>query len=247
MLVLVGTVLAIASPAMFGGHLSRLGYIKLRFWSILVCALLAQILIIEIVPEGNHAVLVGVHLATYVIAGGFVAVNWRVPGLLIIAAGGACNGITIALNDGTLPASRAALKMAGIPLDPKDFVNSGVLEHPTLAWLGDIFAWPQPMPLANVFSIGDMLIVFGAFYGAHKIAGSRLVKTPWVPRGLEVPWADEATPARPSAAEVDSGVVVGASVATEATADQPEKEPDDADAGRHRRLTPLTSEAGHAG
>ena len=54
------------------------------------------------------------HLATYVIAGVFVAVNWRIPGLLIIALGGAANGITIALNGGTLPASASALEMAGI-------------------------------------------------------------------------------------------------------------------------------------
>ena len=87
-------------------------------------------------------------------------------------------------------------------LGPGEFVNSGVLENPTLSWLGDIFVWPEPMPFANVFSIGDMLIVIGAFYGANKICGSRLVKRPWVPptgtcRGQRMP-GTQRTPRTPS-------------------------------------------------
>jgi hypothetical protein len=200
MLVLVATVLALASPLLFGGRLSRLAYVQLRYWWLLVGALVAQIVIIEVVPEANHTILVAVHLATYVIAGVFVAINWRVPGLVIIALGGACNGITIALNGGTLPASRSALERAGFELAPGEFMNSGVLPDPTLAWLGDIFVWPAPMPFANVFSVGDILIVLGALYGAHKITGSRLVKRPWVPTdGPPVPWAHdvESTPVEP--------------------------------------------------
>ena len=110
MLVLVATILALASPLLLGGHLSRLAYVKLRFWWLLFSALIAQILIIEVFPEANETLLDAVHLATYVIAGVFVAVNWRIPGLLIIALGGAANGITIALNGGTLPASAPALR-----------------------------------------------------------------------------------------------------------------------------------------
>jgi Family of unknown function (DUF5317) len=29
-------------------------------------------------------------------------------------------------------------------------------------FLGDIFVWPRPLPLANVFSIGDAVIAVGA-------------------------------------------------------------------------------------
>lgn len=179
MLVLVLTILALASPLLFGGHLSQLGLVRLRGWWVLFAALLAQILIIEIVPEANRVVLEGVHLATYAAAGLFVLLNWRIPGLVVIAAGGAMNGVTIALNGGTLPASKPALKMAGINLSPDEFLNSGVLPDPVLPWLGDIFVWPTPMPFANVYSLGDVVIVLGALYGAHKISGSRLVKNPW--------------------------------------------------------------------
>jgi len=165
---------------LFGGRLSQLAHVRFRGWWILVAALLSQILIIEIFPDADRTFLEAVHMATYVAAGVFVAINWRVPGLLIIAAGGAMNGITIALNGGQLPASREALKMAGIDVGKGEFVNSGVLADPVLPLLGDIFVWPEPFPFANVYSFGDALIVIGTFYGAHKIAGSRLVKRPWV-------------------------------------------------------------------
>ncbi len=179
MLVLVLCIFALITPAFFGGKLSRLAYVRFRAWWILVVALLAQIVIIEIFPDANRTLLEAVHMATYVAAGAFVAINWRIPGLLVIAAGGAMNGITIALNGGQLPASKPALQMAGIEVAKGEFINSGVVKDPVLPIFGDIFVWPEPFPFANVFSFGDALIVIGVFYGAHKIAGSRLVKKPW--------------------------------------------------------------------
>lgn len=179
MLVLVLCVLALVSPALFGGRLSRLAFVRFRGWWILVAALVAQIIIIEVVPEANRTLLEAVHMGTYLAAGVFVALNWRVPGLLVIAAGGASNGITIALNGGQLPASLPALQMAGIDVAEGEFINSGVIDDPVLPLLGDYFVWPEPFPFANVFSIGDVLIVLGTLYGAHKITGSRLVRTAW--------------------------------------------------------------------
>jgi hypothetical protein len=179
MLILVLCVLALLSPLLFGGSMARLGLVRFRAWWVLLAALLAQILIIEIFPDADRALLEAVHVGTYVAAGVFVALNWNIPGLLLIAAGGAMNGITIALNGGQLPASPDALRMAGIDSAAGDFVNSGALTDPVFPLLGDIFVWPEPFPFANVFSVGDVLIVFGTFYGAQKITGSRLVKSAW--------------------------------------------------------------------
>lgn len=179
MLVLVLCILAMLSPKLFGGSMTRLAHVRFRGIWILLVALVAQILIIEIFAGADRTLLEAVHMATYAAAGLFVALNWRVPGLLVIAAGGAMNGITIALNGGQLPAAAPALKMAGIDVDKGEFINSGYVEDPVLPLLGDIFVWPQPFPLANVFSVGDVLVVVGVFYGANKIAGSRLVKTAW--------------------------------------------------------------------
>jgi len=172
--------LALISPVFTGGRLRRFGDVRLRQAIVLPIALISQIVILEVIPEANHAALSAVHIATYVAAGWFVWVNRAIPGLWIIALGAASNGITIALNGGTLPASRAALNAAGIHPKAGEFLNSGVLTHPHLGFLGDVFAIPAGWPLSNVFSVGDALIVIGVFWAAQRICGSRLAPA-WRP------------------------------------------------------------------
>jgi Family of unknown function (DUF5317) len=172
--------LAVLSPALFGGRLRGYAAVRLRLGAVVLLALVAQVIAIEVVPGASHSLLSAVHLATYVAAGWFVWVNRRVPGLGVIALGAAGNAVAIAVNGGTLPASESALARAGIHLTPGEFLNSGVLEHPRLGFLGDVFAVPAGLPLANVFSAGDVLIVLGVLWGAHRICGSRLVPT-WRP------------------------------------------------------------------
>ena len=175
MIIPVLGLLAVLSPLLAGGSLRRFGDLRIPGTWIVVLALVAQIVVIEVVPRADPAFLSGVHLATYVAAGVFVAINRHVPGLWLVALGAASNGLTIAANGGTLPASRSALERAGVHLVPGEFLNSGVLPHPRFAFLGDVFAIPAGFPLANVFSIGDVLIVLGVGWGAHRICGSRLV------------------------------------------------------------------------
>jgi hypothetical protein len=92
--------------------------------------------------------------------------------------------VTIAVNGGTLPASADAVRRAGIP-PGAEFLNSAVLSHPVLPWLGDVFAWPQPLPLANVFSVGDVLIGIGV--GAVSWAVSSRRAADGSDRALEPP------------------------------------------------------------
>ncbi|HZQ28639.1 MAG TPA: MFS transporter, partial [Acidimicrobiales bacterium] len=42
-------------------------------------------------------------------------------------------------------------------------------------FLGDVFAVPSWLPFHNVFSVGDLCILLGAFIGLHRAAGSRLL------------------------------------------------------------------------
>ena len=178
MIVVVAGLVALLSPALFGGRLTRLGEVRLRSRRYVLAALLMQVVILSLVLVVDARVLAAFHVLSYLLAGVFVWRNRGIPGLAVTATGVASNGITIAVNEGTLPASPAGLRAAGIVQNGADFVNSGALAHPRLAWLGDVFVVPAPLPLANVFSIGDVLIVVGVAIGAHRICRSRLTRRP---------------------------------------------------------------------
>jgi hypothetical protein len=165
----------VLSPLLAGGRLARYGDVRIRSGWIVALALAAQVLAIEVLPEADRAALALAHVATYAAAGWFVWLNRSIPGLWLLALGAASNGVTIALNGGTLPATESALRTAGRELHKTEFVNSGVLENPRLPFLGDVFATPASWPMANVFSIGDLLIICGVAWGAHRNCGSRLV------------------------------------------------------------------------
>ncbi len=171
MLIIACALLAIATVPLTGGRLARLAHLRLRGVWLLVLALGAQIVVIE-VPGLPTAPSAAVHVATYGLAAAFVAVNRRVTGLWLLALGAACNGAVIALNGGTLPSSEAARRTAGVVVDA-GFLNSGPVADPVLGWLGDVFAVPQGVPLANVFSVGDVLVVAGAAWVVHAASRRR--------------------------------------------------------------------------
>ena len=102
--------------------------------------------------------------ATYVFstAAVFVAVvrNWRLTGMPIVAAGALSNLVAITSNGGFMPADAGALALAGFD-SSGDHTNSVVLADPAVQPLTDIFALPAWMPLANVFSVGDVLLGLG--------------------------------------------------------------------------------------
>lgn len=174
MLIITVMALLIATIPLFGGRLRRLAEVRLTGTYLLVMALAAQVAVISIFPGASERVNAVVHMGTYGLAAAFVYLNRQIPGVLVIAAGGALNAFCITLNGGTLPARAAALEGAGIATEPGEFVNSGVLEDPRLWWLGDVFYVPGWLPVSNVFSIGDIVIVLGAAYGLHCLAQSRL-------------------------------------------------------------------------
>ncbi|HEU5000012.1 MAG TPA: DUF5317 domain-containing protein [Lapillicoccus sp.] len=202
MIIPLAGLIALLSPLAFGGRLGRYAEVRIRSGWLVFAALAAQVLVIEVVPDGDRVVLSAVHLATYAVAGLFVWRNRDVPGLWILALGAASNGVTIALNGGTLPASADAVRHAGLALESEEFLNSGVLENPRLPWLGDVFWIPDGWPMANVFSIGDVLIVLGIGWGAHRVAGSRLVpaRWHWAPPTAQQPRPDQPadTPEQPA-------------------------------------------------
>lgn len=170
MLVALVCLLAALSPLLLGRSLAPLAGLRLRWLPLVWVTLLSQFVLVY--TPMPHVLAVALHLGGYVAAATVIWVNRALPGLLLIGLGAACNGVTIALNGGTLPARAGALESAGFEPD-LEFTNSGVLTDPVLPWLGDVFAWPAPMPLANVFSVGDVLVVLGVGWGAHRLTARR--------------------------------------------------------------------------
>ncbi len=165
---------ALATVPLLGGRLSALADVPLRLGALALAALALQVLAFTVFPDRLEGVHVPVHVATYVLAGVVAWANRSVPGVPLIALGGALNAAAILANGGVMPASADALATAGLAAElPGAFANSASVADARLAVLGDVFAVPAGVPLANVFSIGDVLIVVGVTWGAHRIGGSR--------------------------------------------------------------------------
>ena len=175
MIMVIGVVLMLASVPLFGGRLGALATVRPRSAWLVSASLAAQVVVITLLPASMPESLAqGVHLASYGFAFAFVWQNRAIPGLWLIAVGGGCNLVAIAANNGVMPASAAALRVAGRVPPSGQFVNSGPIAHARLAWLGDVFAIPKQLPLNNVFSIGDVLLVIGMGVLLHRVCGTKL-------------------------------------------------------------------------
>ena len=167
-MILVVVALAVMLSPLLAGRMPALVQQRWRLPWLAPVALGLQVAAIEL-PVGSWAP--ALHVLTYVLAGVVLWANRRVAGLWIVTVGATLNGVTVAANGGVLPASPQAERAAGFDPDV-EFLNSSVVEEPLLPWLGDVFAWPAPMPLANTFSIGDVLLVVGVGVLAWRGAGA---------------------------------------------------------------------------
>jgi len=164
----------LATVPLAGGRLGALADLRFRASWLLVAAIVAQVVIISLVPQGSPALHDAVHIATYLVVAAFVVVNRRIPWVWLIALGGALNFVAIVANGGVMPADPHALAMAGMVADPAEFTNSGAVAHAHLQFLGDVFWLPRSLPVRNVFSVGDVLILVGALLAMHCVCASRL-------------------------------------------------------------------------
>jgi hypothetical protein len=143
-----------------GGSLERLGRIQVRLAWVAVLAVAVQLVLFSplgdaIPADAGRAIYVASTAAVLIV----VLANVRVPGIPLVVAGAALNLAAILANGGAMPADPAALATAGIALDGPS--NSVVVADPALRPLTDIYALPGWLPLANVFSVGDVLIGLG--------------------------------------------------------------------------------------
>lgn len=159
--VLFGVLVGLATH----GSLTRLADARVRLWPLALLGLAFQVVlfsspIADVVGSWGPVLYV---LSTAVVLGALL-VNVRQPGFWLILLGAALNFAVIVANGGQMPASPAALALlTGQPVVPTDAFSNSVLAGPHTIFpsLGDVYVLPQPIPFANVFSIGDVLIGLG--------------------------------------------------------------------------------------
>jgi len=160
-IILVAIPIGILVGLLARGSIANLSAFRFRWSWVAVAGLLIQVALFT--PTGDR-ITGSAGPAIYVLStvAVFLAVlrNIRLPGMAIVALGSISNLAAIIANGGSMPADAGALATAGFT-DPGSHTNSVVLEHPNLQPLTDIFAIPAGIPMANVFSVGDVLIALG--------------------------------------------------------------------------------------
>src|SRR4051795_3708687 len=173
MIIGLAYLLVLASVPLARGRLTKLADLQLRRPWLVLAAIAVQILVISILPKGDHTIHTTLHIASYFLLGAFAFSNRHIAGVPIIALGGLLNFIAITANGGVMPADPDAI--ASLPRSAKGhFANSQILAHPKLQFLGDVFGTPPSWPLHNVFSIGDIVLLLGIAVLAHVACDSRL-------------------------------------------------------------------------
>jgi hypothetical protein len=172
MLLVYAALLILATVPLAGRSLGALADVRLRGTPVVAAALGVQILIVSVLPGLSPDAFRVVHAGTYALLGCFLWLNRRLPGVWIIGLGGLANAVAIVANDGVMPADPGALAAAGLPGEKAgEFANSAAVHAPVLGWLGDVFAIPSALgPIANVFSVGDVIIAAGLAVALHKLA-----------------------------------------------------------------------------
>jgi len=178
MLVVIG--LSLLTVPLTGGGLTRLAELRLRLPGLAVAGIAVQLLIVTVAPGGALGGLhEPLHVLSYALLGGFGWANRRVTGVPVVLAGGALNAVVILANGGVMPADAAVAAAAANHAAPGEFINSTAVDGARLAFLGDVVATPGSLPLQNVYSAGDVIIVLGLLIVVHaachvqKAASSR--------------------------------------------------------------------------
>jgi len=156
--VLAGLLIGLLS----GGSASRLGDLKIA-WAPLIALGMAVQLVLFSSPIGDA--LGPAAPAVYVISNAVVLVavarNLAIPGMVLVLLGGASNLVAIVANGGYMPVSHDALVAIGRGAR-EGYTNNVQSENVVLMPLTDLFAMPVWVPMANIFSVGDVLIGVGA-------------------------------------------------------------------------------------
>ena len=144
----------------------NLEHLRFEWWPLALAGLVVQLVLFadpiqeQVGPEGPLIYV----LSTFAVLAALLR-NLRLPGLPILAVGAVLNLIVIVANGGYMPSSPAAwLELTGAASLPVETYSNVALIGPgtVLPFLGDIFVFPRPLPMAPAFSLGDAIIALGA-------------------------------------------------------------------------------------
>ena len=162
-----------------GGRLSRFEAMRLRWWWLAIVGLGIQFVPLPEGTTGTDLLVRTIVLSfSYVLLVVFAAVNVRVPGMVLVLIGLACNFAVIAANGG-MPVRAQALRDSGQEDVLALLQEDGAAKHhlmtdeDVLTFLGDVIAVPQPV--GQAISIGDVFIYTGL---AWLIVGAMRARTP---------------------------------------------------------------------
>ena len=160
MFILYAIPIGLLAGALLGGRLENLGEIRFRLAPLAIVVLLVQVVLFSPLADGlSQDAGRAVYVVSTALVVAVVLANLRLSGVPIVVLGAVANLAAIVANGGAMPASVGALAALGMGVGGN--TNSIVVARPALEPLTDIFALPAALPLANVFSVGDVVIGVG--------------------------------------------------------------------------------------
>lgn len=174
-------IISLAVALLRGGSFRRLAEAKVeKLWLVFVALLiqfgpswLERFGLITVGPWGPV-----LHVLSYVPLTMMLLANLSLAGAPVMIIGMVLNVIPIAANGGKMPVSAAALTRVGladlIPSIAPGASYDHVIINPStrLAFLGDVIPQIWPPQLANVFSLGDLVLGVGLFLIVQELMGA---------------------------------------------------------------------------
>lgn len=166
-----------------GGRLSRFESMRLRWWWLAIVGLGIQFVPLPEGEAGTDLLVRTIVLSvSYTLLVVFAAVNVRIPGMVLVLIGLACNFAVIATNGG-MPVRAQTLRDSGQEDVLALLQEDGAAKHhlmtdeDVLTFLGDVIAVPQPV--GQAISIGDVFIYTGLIW---LTVSAMRARTPSAPR-----------------------------------------------------------------
>ncbi|MEO8424389.1 MAG: DUF5317 family protein [Actinomycetota bacterium] len=172
-IVLLILALAVLAGILSGGSGRFLERLRVHWWGLAPIALVLQAVPVPVGSAQRAGLAAASLVSSYVLLLAVVAVNRRVPGAALMAAGLTMNLAVVALNGG-MPVGRDAIRVAGS--DGVIVIEDGAKHHlmsddDVLRPLADVV--PVPPPFGVVLSIGDVLLYGGMAWWCFAVTRGR--------------------------------------------------------------------------